>query len=435
MSLRSGDVMSDGAPMPGAHDGTGYFRRRHTVSIVRNHEMNPLVGDVYQGIDGTVGPGGYDRSVNGGVTISPVRPAPRAGDVGNFVALRGTVENCSGGRRRGARGSPARRRRPASAPGWNKPHGYVFEVPAWVRRRGDGRADSGDGAVRPRGRRRRPAHRDRLHDRGQRRPVRRAVPLRAGPIADRLAAGGRLQMLAVEGRPNFFAGRRRRSAPATAATGSTSPIPTRPTPRTTRPRSSTRVTRIGAMRFLGNEGACFADGSLVFTESDGGPDELGQVWRYTPGPSRGPRRLRPASAGGVPAACSSWCSARPARTSRRSTRTRSSSRRVVRCCSPRTATARTSTASAPSTSSSITGPDTVRAVLRQPGPARHPPAQPHRGSGGPATGRRARLQRVQRDRVSSTTGCSATSSTRARRSPSPGPGATEGSDHHRSMGS
>jgi hypothetical protein len=51
------------------------------------------------------------------------------------------------------------------------------------------------------------------------------------------------------------------------------------------------------MRFVGNEGAAFGAGSVVFTESDGGPDELGQVWRYTPARGEGhddagPRRAR-----------------------------------------------------------------------------------------------------------------------------------------------
>src|SRR5215210_5885012 len=45
IELRAGEVMSDGSPLPGAHDGTGYFGRGRTVSIVRNHEMNPFVAD------------------------------------------------------------------------------------------------------------------------------------------------------------------------------------------------------------------------------------------------------------------------------------------------------------------------------------------------------------------------------------------------------
>ena len=38
----------------------------------------------------------------------------------------------------------------------------------------------------------------------------------------------------------------------------------------------------GATLFQGLEGACFHGGSCFITASDGGDEELGQVWRFTP---------------------------------------------------------------------------------------------------------------------------------------------------------
>jgi hypothetical protein len=106
------------------------------------------------------------------------------------------------------------------------------------------------------------------------------------PDARRLLDGGRLQMLAVEGAPNFSA------ADAVLGVGYrchwVDVAEPDPTDAEDDPAAVfNQGDALGAMRFVGNEGAYFADGSLVFTESDGGPDELGQVWRYTPGPHEG----------------------------------------------------------------------------------------------------------------------------------------------------
>jgi secreted PhoX family phosphatase len=293
-TLRAGDVMSDGAPMPGAHDGTGYFARGRTVTIVRNHELNPFVGDVYQGIDGTVGQLGYDPSVNAGVTITRF-DLQHERVVANFVALRGTVESCSGGTTPWGTWLSAEETTAGIGAGLSKPHGYVFEVPA---------ASSGEVAATPI-----PAMGRFVHEAA-------AVDPRTGIVYmtedngdpydglyrflpnryRNLLAGGRLQMLAVEGAPNFSAadarvGTRYRCHWVDVA--DPDPTDAEDNPGAVFAQGDAG----GAMRFVGNEGANFANGSLVFTESDGGPAELGQVWRYTPGwregeDDCGPRRAR-----------------------------------------------------------------------------------------------------------------------------------------------
>lgn len=291
--LRAGDTMSDGAPMPGAHDGTGYFKRGNSVRIVRNHEMNPISGDVYQGIDATVGRRGYDRSVNGGVTITEF-DLRRERVVTNFVALRGAVECCSGGATPWGTWLSAEETTAGLDEGLDRPHGYVFEVPSDARGEVDavplkalGRfvheaaaVDPSTGIVYM------------TEDNGD--PydgLYRFVPDRRGDLRR-----GRLQMLAIEGAPNFLAADatvRKRYRCFWVDIADPDPSDAEANPGAVFVQGDAQ----GAMRFLGNEGASFSDGSLVFTESDGGPDELGQIWRYTPagGEGRddcGPRRRR-----------------------------------------------------------------------------------------------------------------------------------------------
>ena len=284
VNRRPGMVMSDGAPMPGAHDGTGHFRRGRTVSLVRNHEMNPLVGDVYQGIDGAAGGRGYDRAGNGGVTISRF-DLDKERVATNFVALRGTIENCSGGMTPWGSWLTAEETTAGIGAGLEKPHGYVFEVPAW---------SGGEVTATPITAMGRFVHEAAgvdprtgivymTEDNGD--PfdgVYRYVPNRPG----RLAAGGRLQMLAVVDQPNFFAGEATVGARFDCFwvdVEDPDPTDAENDPAAVFSQGDAK----GAMRFLGNEGGYFGDGSFVFTESDGGPDELGQVWRYRPCDSEG----------------------------------------------------------------------------------------------------------------------------------------------------
>lgn len=296
---RAGDIMSDGAPLPGAHDGTGYFRRGRTVSLVRNHEMNPFTANVYQGIDASAGLGGYDRAVNAGVTISRF-DLHRERVTTNFVALRGTVENCSGGQTPWDTWLSGEETTAGLGAGLEQPHGYMFEVPAWTDREvpavpipAMGRFVHEAAGVDPR-----TGIVYMTEDNGD--PydgLYRFVPDRSR----RLAGGGRLQMLAIEDAPNFFA--------ADAVVGVryrcywVDIVDPDPSDAEDDPAAVfNQGDALGGMRFLGNEGASFGGGSLVFTESDGGPDELGQVWRYTPASREGHDdcgKARKRRAGGV----------------------------------------------------------------------------------------------------------------------------------------
>ena len=120
---RAGSRMSDGLPTPTCHDGTGYFRGRgNTVWIVRNQEgFHP--GRAH-------GPRrAYDRVAQGGVTVSHFNGA--SGKLlGSALVLNGTDNNCNGGVTPWGSWLSGEENTVGKRQGFEREHGYVFEVPA-----------------------------------------------------------------------------------------------------------------------------------------------------------------------------------------------------------------------------------------------------------------------------------------------------------------
>ena len=114
-----GDLMSNGIPTPGAHDGMAAFHATgpHRVRIVRNHENGP--GTAFSSAS-------YDPAAAGGTTT--LEFDTREGTlVEAWDSLSGTIRNCAGG--------------PTPWNSWLTceettvfngalPHGYIFDVPA-----------------------------------------------------------------------------------------------------------------------------------------------------------------------------------------------------------------------------------------------------------------------------------------------------------------
>jgi secreted PhoX family phosphatase len=199
-------VLRDGTTLPGRHDGMGAFQRGNgNVILVRNHELNNP--------GAPFGPGTpYDSQAQGGTTTVEVT---RFGEVVDaYTSLNGTMMNCSGGI------MPWRSwitceetvNGPDVGPDFTgtsnvpltKPHGFIFEVPASGQ--SDRRPITGAGRF---------AHEAVSFD-----PVDGVLyltednfafpsgfyryrpaqhPLKSGRLDDH----GRLQMLAVRGRPNL----------------------------------------------------------------------------------------------------------------------------------------------------------------------------------------------------------------------------------------
>ena len=270
----TGDAMDDGRRTPPLHDGMAAFAGENgRVVLVRNHEIN---------IGPALSEAAYDAQAGGGTTTTVFDPAAER-VVRTRVSLAGTLRNCAGGPT--PWGSWLTCEESVAGPTDQRgavplQHGYVFEVPH------DGTSDAkpikGMGcfvheavAVDPQ-----TGIVYQTQDRAQA-GVYRYVPT----VRGKLAQGGKLQMLAVDGRSGFDTTRGQRSGVAydihwvdiqepdkphiSASTGGGSGV------------FQQGLDRGGAI-FSRLEGAVFGDGRIYVTATDGGNAKMGQVWEIDP---------------------------------------------------------------------------------------------------------------------------------------------------------
>jgi secreted PhoX family phosphatase len=295
---RSGDVMTDGLRVPHRPDGMAAFAgpRGYTV-LVRNHELGPepasmgAFGDKNKRLSRVKPESFYDYGFGrmpglGGTTTLIYDPASRR-LVSQFLSLAGTYKNCAGGPTPWGSWISCEESVVRAGGDTEKDHGYAFEVPATDRPaladpvplKAMGRFNREAVCVDPR-----TSIVYQTEDLGDG-LLTRFIP----DTPRRLAAGGRLQALAILGQPS----RDTRNWPGSE----TEPFPIGQ-PLSTKwidldeveaPRNDLRMRGFaaGAALFARGEGIWFGENEFYFTCTSGGPDQYGQIFRYRPSPLEG----------------------------------------------------------------------------------------------------------------------------------------------------
>jgi secreted PhoX family phosphatase len=263
----TGEPMSDGTLTPGAHDGMAAFQgRKGVIRLVRNHELD--------------GPGtpfttvAYDGRARGGTTT--LEFDTREGRlIGSWPSLSGTVRNCAGGVT--PWGSWLTSEETTSGPtvgGLTQPHGYNFDVSVFgvsnpIPLKAMGRFSHEAVAVDP--------------DTGIVYETEDATPCgfyRFVPnVRGDLAAGGTLEMLAIEGTRNYNTGIGQ--VPEEPLDVIWVPIGN-PDPIAGQPSVYAQGALLGGAAFVKLEGAWWSQGKAYFVSSSGGNAGQGQIWEYEP---------------------------------------------------------------------------------------------------------------------------------------------------------
>ncbi len=299
---RHGAPMDDGLRCPGAHDGMSAFPRPDgRIAIVCNHETlagwpeeGPF-GDDYARVPAAIRERIYDRGGDstpalGGTTTTIWNPQSNEVER-QFMSLGGTEVNCAGGPTPWGSwltceeifSSPGPGTQNGNAIHRDQRHGYVFEVPAAadsiidpVPLKEMGRfvheaaaVDPATGIVYL------------TEDKGDG-LIYRYIPKEAGKLSE----GGRLQALAIIGRPALPTGNWDERLVSL-----NDPLPCNwidiedpdPEENTVRYEGAAK----GAALFARSEGMCWAGDRVAFACTEGGADHVGQVFTYRPNSADG----------------------------------------------------------------------------------------------------------------------------------------------------
>jgi secreted PhoX family phosphatase len=288
------DQMDDGFFVPHRPDGMAAFPGPDGLTIlVRNHEVNPAKGGAESAFGEDFGltsklrqddfyDFGQDNNPGQGGTTTVVYDTENQEVIRQFLSLTGTLRNCAGG--------------PTPWNSWlsceeivtqpddvyAKHHGYVFEVPASTKIslaqptpiKEMGRFNHEAVAVDPKS--------DVIyltedeHD-GL---LYRFIPETTGQLLN----GGTLQALVIRGNPGFDT---RNWESTTAEVGQQMDVGWIDLENIDNPEDDLRFRGFedGAARFARGEGMWYGNDAVYFACTNGGPEKLGQIWKYTPSPS------------------------------------------------------------------------------------------------------------------------------------------------------
>ncbi|MGN9842235.1 alkaline phosphatase PhoX [Nonomuraea sp. H19] len=299
---KTGTPMTDGVATPIAHDGMAAFpgTRRGTVRLIRNHEVRTTPGSPTGRV---LVPGSerYDELGVAGTTTLEVDL--RSGEVlKHFVSLNGTIVNCAGGMMFQRRGwLTCEETTAGTKQGWQRKHGYIFEVPL------EGPEPGKPAASMP------------LTAMGRFSHEAIAVDPRTGYVYEteddsgkpdgfyrfrpkdprNLAAGGVLEMLKIKGVDNYDCREGQKMGARLPAEWVTIDDPDPDLENGAQTCTQQGLAKGGA-KFNRLEGCWYGDGSIFFNSTSGGDakngdapnadgfrEGYGQVWQYIPGRSDG----------------------------------------------------------------------------------------------------------------------------------------------------
>lgn len=288
---RTAERMDDGLLVPGMHDGMAAFPGLHGKTIlIRNHELSPEnikhspYGERNQLLKNFADAQLYDtgrRKTPGlGGTTTLVYDTRSQKLEKHFLSLAGTHQNCAGGATPWNSWISCEETVVRAGGSIEKDHGYNFEVPATDQTglapplplKAMGRFNHEAVAVDPRT--------SIVYQTEDRKDglIYRYIPDTPG----KLAAGGRLQALAIKGSRSFDT--RNWGIGPTILVGQKFDVEWVDLKNTDSPSDDLRLQGLanGCARFAAGEGMWHSQGSVLFTCTFGGSREKGQIWKLTP---------------------------------------------------------------------------------------------------------------------------------------------------------
>ena len=280
---KTGMRMFDNHLTPSDHDGMAAFIVGDQLRLVRNHEVSIKMGRP----GAAIGPNAYDQLAGGGATTLVIDPKTRE-LVTDFISLSGTLNNCAGGatpwnswiscEETVLGPTKVKNAEGAYEGGFEKGHGYCFEVPAAANEavtpvplKALGRfvheavaIDSQTGIV---------YLTEDLPSAG----FYRFIPERPGQLI-----AGRLQMLAIKDQPNFDTRTKQKAGAVLPAAWVDIHDPDPPAAEIDNLAVYKQGIAAGAATFARLEGCFYGNGVVYFTSTSGGDKALGQVWQYVP---------------------------------------------------------------------------------------------------------------------------------------------------------